>query len=529
MKQLIKRIKSNKLLSITGILIIGLILVLIFRITYAFFAPVINEALGNVVVDSATVDKFSFNLGDALKVDATPTTLPEAGTNLVKSTTATASLTANSTKNTATMNYYVYFQIPENTFVYSDGSTPEIILTIKNPNGTEVTNINGLTYGTFNGVSGFDITTYSGLITVANNHEITSNSSKEATNQEWQFTLTYLNLSIDQSINYGHSMSTKVIMSKEERKLTLADLCNGKTLSDCVKTQYTGTQGDNNLYLHDSTLTNGAKDNSYRYAGPSDTTNNFVCFGYDSQDGTCPSDNLYRIIGVFGDEVKLIKYDYGTTTELGTDGDYYKTYKEWGMDSTYKGTYGDGGKIGVYYWNNNTQNNTWSLSRLNTVNLNKNYLNKIDENGTKWSEKISDHTWKVGGNTWSNIGTQTAPNAYQNEINSPATNTTVNAKVGLMYVSDYGYAVEPSAWGTTLYNYDSIGITNKSWMYMGLYEWTLAPQTGYSNRASIVTSDGNVYRNLVNDRTAARPVLYLKSTIGYGGGSGTAAKPILVK
>ena len=107
MKQLIKRIKSNKLLSITGILIIGLILVLIFRITYAFFAPVINEALGNVVVDSATVDKFEFKLGDTLKVDATPTTLPEAGTNLVKSTTATASLTANSTKKTATMNYYV--------------------------------------------------------------------------------------------------------------------------------------------------------------------------------------------------------------------------------------------------------------------------------------------------------------------------------------------------------------------------------------------------------------------------------------
>ena len=523
MKQLIKRIKSNKFLSITGILIIGLILVLIFRITYAFFAPVINEALGNVVVDSATVDKFSFNLGDTLKVDATPTTLPEAGTNLVKSTTATASLTANSTKNTATMNYYVYFQIPENTFVYSDGSTPEIILTIKNPNGTEVTNISGLTYGTFNGVSGFDITTYKGLITVANNYEITSKSSKEATNQEWQFTVTYLNLSIDQSGNYGHSMTTKVIMSKEERKLTLADLCNGKTLSDCVKTQYTGTQGDNNLYLHDSTLTNGAKDNSYRYAGSSETTNNFVCFGYDSTDGTCPSDNLYRIIGVFGDEVKLIKYDYAKSTLLGTDGEYFDSYSG---NETNKGQ-NSKSEIGAYHWNysnGSSSTNDWSLSRLNTVNLNKNYINNI---GTKWSEKISTHTWKVGGNTWSNIGEQTAPNAYQNEINSPATNKTVNAKVGLMYVSDYGYAASSSSWSTELYSYNNVIANN--WMYMGLYEWTLAPVSNISSDAFLVVDTGDVNNDAVYNNMAVRPVLYLKSTIGYGGGSGTTAKPILVK
>ena len=175
----------------------------------------------------------------------------------------------------------------------------------------------------------------------------------------------------------------------------------------------------------------------------------------------------------------------------------------------------------------NTYNNTWSESSLNTVHLNTNYLKNI---GDEWSKKISDHTWKVGGNTSSNIKAQTAPNAYQNEINSPATNKTVNAKVGLMYVSDYGYAVEPSAWGTTLYNYDTIGITNKSWMYMGLYEWTLAPQTDRSDYAFRVSDAGRVYGYGVNHYGfAARPVLYLKSTIGYGGGSGTAAKPILVK
>ncbi len=298
-------------------------------------------------------------------------------------------------------------------------------------------------------------------------------------------------------------------------------------LSDYIINLYT-TQGGNNLYLHDSSLTNGAKDNSYRYAGPSDTTNNFVCFGYDSTDGTCPTDNLYRIIGVFDGEVKLIKYDYAKSTLLGTDGDYGKTYQAAGYSGTNKGQ-NSKEEIGGYYWNRNGTN-TWSESQLNTINLNKNYLNKIDENVTKWSEKISTHTWKVGGNTYDNISKQTAPTAYQNEINSPATNKTVNAKVGLMYVSDYGYTVEPSVWGTTLYNYDSIGITNKSWMYMGLVEWTLAPRTDTSNYAFYVDYPGfvNVYNG--NRHTlGVRPVLYLKSTIGYGGGSGTAAKPILVK
>ena len=322
------------------------------------------------------------------------------------------------------------------------------------------------------------------------------------------------------------------IKSYDRGNETLADVCHdGDNLSNCIKSLYT-TQGANNLYLHDSTLTNGAGDGSYRYAGPSDTTNNFVCFGYDSQDGTCPTDNLYRIIGVFGAEVKLIKYDYAKSTLLGTDGDYEKIYKQAEGLSSYGTNKGQNSKleIGVYYWNNNTRDNTWSESRLNTVNLNTNYINNI---GTKWSEKISDHTWKVGGNTGSNIGEQTAPTAYQNEINSPATDKTVNAKVGLMYVSDYGYAAAPSAWTMPLYNsgddYSLSSVTSVNWMYMGLNEWTLAPRSDRSNNAFGVHYTGYVIYGNVGYYVAARPVFYLKSTIGYAGGSGTAVKPILVK
>ncbi|MBD8922407.1 hypothetical protein EGR52_03160 [bacterium] len=267
------------------------------------------------------------------------------------------------------------------------------------------------------------------------------------------------------------------------------------TLTEYVKAQYTGIQGENNLYYHNNSLTNGARDNSYRFAGPSDTTNNFVCFGYDFQDGTCPSDNLYRIIGVFGDEVKLIKYDYAKSTLLGTDGDYCNSYKDCKGSSRDGTSNGQNSKteIGVYYWNNNTNNNTWSESRLNTINLNKNYINNI---GTKWSEKISDHTWKVGGNTESNIRLKIA---------------------------------------TTLSSYNNANVTANNWMYMGLNEWTLAPETDYSYIAFFVFYNGlvnssGVYNVGGNNITAVgvRPVHYLKSTIAYVSGSGTISSPILI-
>ena len=320
------------------------------------------------------------------------------------------------------------------------------------------------------------------------------------------------------------------------------ETCDTSTLACYIAKQYTGTQGDNSLYYHDSDLANGAGDNSYRYAGAN--PNNFVCFGSDAS--PCPTDNLYRIIGVFGENyhgvtgkqlVKLIKYDYMTTDELGTDGDYSQTYEEWGMDSTYKGTYGDGERIGVYYWNykaTNSATNTWSTSLLNKTNLNTNFINNI---GTTWANKIATVTWKVGGNTYANISQSVPATTYQNEIVNPVTTnttdnaTTYSAKIGLMYVSDYGFAASPSAWAKTLYNYDgndANGTTIKTinWMYMGYNEWTLTPYSSTSNYLFSLYRNGHLYNVYAGDGYGSRPVLYLKSSVLYAGGSGTKDSPI---
>ena len=304
---------------------------------------------------------------------------------------------------------------------------------------------------------------------------------------------------------------------------------NGMNLSKYIISKYTGTQGENGIYYHNSSLTNGAGDNSYRYAGASDQVNNYVCFG--SNVTPCPTDNLYRIIGVFGDKVKLIKSDYATTALLGTDGDYKDKYIY--ESSNYKGN--NLANIAAFYWNKSNQN-TWSLSNLNKTNLNTNFITNI---GAEWTNKINMTTWKVGGNTWANIGAQPAKTAYQNEIVSPVTTNSqdnkaeYSAKIGLMYVSDYMYAAPQDKWTLVCWNNDASkdyrAATSVNWMYMGLSEWTISRTADNSDLVFDVSSSGIVYYNeAFNFPFSVRPVFNLTPSVNYVSGSGTAADPILV-
>ena len=308
------------------------------------------------------------------------------------------------------------------------------------------------------------------------------------------------------------------------------------TLATYVKSLYTGTQGDNNIYYHDSSLTNGAKDNSYRYAGASKSVNNYVCFG--STESPCPADNLYRIIGVFDGQVKLIKATKATSSLLGTDGGYvsdttyrWSTLTECPSDAT------------AYIKNENVtkvskkntlaaQNvpekpavqgcNEWKYSTFNTVNLNTNYLNNI---GTTWSNMIENTTWKVSGHTTNGV---TPKAMYTAEITN-ATKTygpeNGTSKIGLMYVSDYGFAASPRYWITTLSNYNES--VNRNWMYMGLAEWTITPDSSDSDGVFYLGSNGNLSTDFASNGYGARPVLYLKASVAYAGGSGTQSDPII--
>ena len=513
--------ENKKQAIILSVVAIVTLLSLILGATYAYFQASGNSGSStNVNVTTYTSDLLTFEIGDDIAVYADQTSFASGNGNATGSTYAKATLVANNKTNEATKNYYVYLNISENTFTYTQNeSTPELLLTIKDTSGNEITSITSLTHKTVTdgkgaSISGFDITTKSGVITLFDNREITANPTKT---EEWNITVTFVNYNANQTGNAGKSFNAKLMIQQESQS-------NQTLLADYVISQYTGTQGENSLYYHNSSLTNGAGDNSYRYAGASESVNNFVCFG--STTNPCPTDNLYRIIGVFEDKVKLIKYDYATSALLGTNGDYYGTSTP--STSYYKGSLTS---IDQYYWNNATKKNTWSESNLNKINLNKNFINNI---GSTWANKIATTTWKVGGNTSNNIAKSIPSVAYQNEIVAPVENITYDAKIGLMYVSDYGFAASPSAWTKTLHSYignDANGTSIKTinWMYMGVLDWTISLNSDDLYNAFDVLSGGYVDADFVSGNSGVRPSFNLLSSVKYVSGSGSMSDPVRVK
>ena len=267
-----------------------------------------------------------------------------------------------------------------------------------------------------------------------------------------------------------------------------------------------------------------AEDYSYRYAGAN--PNNYVCFGNDEE--TCPAENLYRIIGVFNGQIKLIKADYTTSAMLGTDGrDYNGTYND--STSDYKGSM-DASTIAAYRWNYDTSvseygSNNWTTSEFNTINLNTNYWNYL---GATWQNLIAETTWHLGGMTSSS---NTAKVFYESERNNAGYGnnpTTYTDEIGLMYPSDYGYAASPDAWATSLSSYDNSTITANNWLYMGLYEWTITPTSSYSLSVFDVGGSGYLSYSIANGGYAARPVFYLESNVALQGGSGTSNDPFIL-
>ena len=516
--------KNKKTIILSAVASLAL-LALIIGATYAYFqAGGGTNTNTDVKVTTYTTDALSFEVGSDISLYADQTTFASGKGNATGSTFAKAILTANNKTNTSTMNYYLYLRISKNSFGYTQNtSTPELLLTITDASGNAVTDITSLTYKTVTdgkgaSISGYDITNKSGLIILFDKKAITASPTKT---DEWNITVTFINYNADQSNNMGKEFNAKLMIQKEEYELTLADICTDKTLKECVISQYTGTQGGNNIYYHTSTLTNGAGDKSYRYAGPSDSVNNFVCFGSDA--ATCPTDNLYRIIGVIDDKVKLIKYDYATSDLLGTDGDYCGSSTP--SSSTYKGSLSS---VNTYYWNykaSGSVSNTWSTSLLNKTNLNTNFINSI---GSTWAGKIATTAWKVGGGTNANIKDAVPATAYQYEVGANASTTTYEAKIGLMYVSDYGFAASPSAWTITMYNYNDSTATSNNWMYMGYYDWTISRSSDTSLNAFYVPNTGPVYNNNANGRNGVRPSFNLESTVAYVSGSGSMSDPIRV-
>ena len=281
-------------------------------------------------------------------------------------------------------------------------------------------------------------------------------------------------------------------------------------------------------------------ENGLRYEGAD--PKNYICLD-NKTSGACSSSSLlFRIIGLFDEE-----YSSNGTTSSGTK----KLLKV--IDTNNFG--GTDGK----YWNRTQTSgknyNDWSTATLKTE-LNDTYLSALLATSgvnSKLESAIITSKWHLGGAGLSNYQTLTAEGIYTEERNTSAISSgnpsSIYAKVGLMYPSDFGYA---TVGGTTtnktgcrakeLYNWNSSSYSdckNNDWIFTSQNsfadnrEWLLSPYSMNSTDAAHLYSGGYVHLNgyrVVGGKFAVRPTFYLDSSILkiVGTGDGSSSNPYRV-
>ena len=198
--------------------------------------------------------------------------------------------------------------------------------------------------------------------------------------------------------------------------------------------------------------------------------------------------------------------------------------------------------IGKKYWDTGESNNWARPATLNTE-LNTTYLNNLSLTA---QSMIGDAKYYLGGKKpTSNSGYADTPlqfYSYERKIQNTKSNefyydknpNSWVGKLGLMYVSDYGYA-SSNCENKKLYDANSPSndiraCNDTNWLYnIKTNEWLLPQDSSYNISAFGVHSVGLAYDSRVYDnQSAARPVLYLNSDVKIIVGHGTSTDPYVL-
>ena len=283
----------------------------------------------------------------------------------------------------------------------------------------------------------------------------------------------------------------QIILQKEIEASTLYyGLCETNTLSCDI---ISNSDESNGLYYHDDNLAYSAQDRSYRYAGTN--PDNYVCFG--SDETICPADNLYRIIGVFGPRVKLIKNS----------------------------------DIGSYYYGGVTNDTSgdWETSSLNIDILNGTYLNSLGS----FADMIDNSEWYAGKYMFSDeyVNVYNSKEIFSLEYTQERNyNNSILGKVGMLYLNEFGFAADPSNWEKSIQKYDA---NSNNWLVYSNPELSITPfnirvPDDFRNYPVSYFFCGNSIMNcLVIDSTpfSVRPTFYLKPNVKLISGDGTNNHP----
>ena len=279
---------------------------------------------------------------------------------------------------------------------------------------------------------------------------------------------------------------------------------------------------------HAATISQNYATSDYRYTGV--TPNNYITF----------NNEIWRIVGVF--EVENAEGSKEKRVKIIRDeliGEYSWDTSESGINNGY----------GINSWNqadlmtllnSGAYYNRTSGTCYNGPN-NRTTACDFGTNGLTSDAKnlISDTKWYTGGSPTDNYK-MTAEEHYSSErgtnlkgcssgtdCNDTVTReTTWTGKIGLIYLSDYGYAATSDCYNTNIYDYDS-SCKNKNWLFNSAYQWSFSPyvDSAMSYRVLFVNPSGYIYVDRASSTPGVRPVTYLKSEVMLTSGTGTRANP----
>ncbi len=239
------------------------------------------------------------------------------------------------------------------------------------------------------------------------------------------------------------------------------------------------TAGENGIIRTD---TSGNK----RYAGSN--PNNYVCFGTDKE--TCSEKQLWRIIGVIDENLKLISTEY------------YSTGIAW----------------------DNTDKKVWTRpASLNTALQNDVFNNEEWINSTVQKEWMLNDKWKLAGISSDYI----VSNFEKAEKNSTYV---ILDSIGLMTMIDFAYGSGSGECTENInLNISNNVCSNSNWLLPIKSDWTLTLWGGESNLVWSINKDGRAGTSNADFFVpGARPVVILDSNVKIKGGIGTESDPYLL-
>ena len=189
-----KRTRKYFIVLVTTLVLV----VIVLSATYAYFYSISSLSHGNTIATMQTksVDNLVFNTGQDISIVANQTNFAENRGNISQSTTASVVYKARNDTNYSEY-YKAMLFIPINEFVYSDGITPELLLTVTK-NGVNI-------------ITNQDITTTTGMIEIPisssslETKQVISANAGATTTDTWVATITFVNLTTNQNVNTGKS------------------------------------------------------------------------------------------------------------------------------------------------------------------------------------------------------------------------------------------------------------------------------------------------------------------------------------